>query len=142
MDLDQARDFVRSNHRAVLATRSARGIQQSPVLVGVDDEGRLVVSSRETAYKTGHLRADPWAQLCVLPDPFFGAWVYVEGEAEVVSLPEAMEPLVDYYRAVSGEAEDWDEYRAGMQREGRVIIRVTPLRAGPDRHDRGVGGTP
>jgi PPOX class probable F420-dependent enzyme len=133
MDLDVARDFVRSHHRAVLATRTSRGIQQSPVVVGVDEEGRLTISSREAAYKTKHLRRDPWAQLCVMNDRFFGEWIYVEGEADVVSLPEAMEPLVDYYRGISGEAEDWDDYRAGMERERRVIIRVTPLRAGPDR---------
>jgi PPOX class probable F420-dependent enzyme len=133
MDLDRARDFVRSHHRAVLATRSEAGIQQSPVLVGVDEAGRLTISSRETAYKTRHLRRDPWAQLCVLNDGFFGDWVYVEGEAEVVSLPDAMEPLVDYYRGIAGEADDWDAYRAGMERERRVIIRVTPHRAGPDR---------
>ena len=133
MDLDHARDFVRSHHRAVLATKTRGGIQQSPVLVGLDDAGRLTVSSRETAYKTRNLRSNPWAQLCVLQDGFFGRWVYVEGDAEVVSLPEAMEPLVEYYRGISGEADDWDEYRAGMERERRVIVRITPLRAGPDR---------
>ena len=133
MDLDRAREYVRTHHRAVLATRTRSGIQQSPVLVGVDDEGRLTVSSRETAFKTRNLRADPWAQLCVLSDGFFGDWVYVEGAADVVPLPAAMEPLVEYYRGIAGEAEDWDDYRAGMERERRVIIRITPTRAGPDR---------
>jgi len=133
MDLDKARDFVRSHHRAVLATRTSSGVQQSPVLVGVDKLGRLTVSSRETAFKTKNLHVDPWAQLCVIKDGFFGDWVYVEGEAEVVSLPEALEPLVEYYRGISGEAEDWDEYRTAMTRERRVIIRITPTRAGPDR---------
>jgi PPOX class probable F420-dependent enzyme len=134
MDLEKAREFVRSHHRAVLATRTEDGgIQQSPVLVGVDDEGRLVVSSREAAYKTRNLRRDRWAQLCVLPDSFFGEWAYVEGDAEVVPLPEAMEPLVEYYRGISGEHDDWDEYRRSMAAERRVLIRITARRAGPDR---------
>lgn len=134
MDLDEARRFVAQHHRAVLATRSADGgVQQSPVLVGVDGAGRLTVSSRETAYKTKNLRRDPWAQLCVLNDAFFGAWIYVEGQAEILSLPDAMEPLVDYYRNVTGEHDDWDDYRASMRRERRVLLRIEPRRAGPDR---------
>jgi PPOX class probable F420-dependent enzyme len=134
VNLDHARDFVREHHRAVLTTRSRDGgIQQSPVLVSVDAEGRLTVSSRETAYKTRNLRRDPWAQLCVFTNRFFGDWVVVEGEAEVVSLPEAMEPLVDYYRGVAGEHGDWDEYRASMEKEARVLIRIEPHRAGPDK---------
>jgi PPOX class probable F420-dependent enzyme len=132
MDLDRALDFVRSNHRAVLATRTADGIQQSPVLVGVAEDGRLLVSSREAAYKTRNLRRDPWAQLCVLNDGFFGDWIYLEGEAEVTSLPEAMDSLIEYYRGISGET-DWEEYQAGMEREHRVVIRIAPTRAGPDR---------
>lgn len=134
MDLEQAREFGRGNHHAVLATRTAAGgIQQSPVLVGVDDAGRFVVSSRETAYKTRNLRRDPWAQLCVLNDRFFGEWIFVEGRAEIVSLPEAMEPLVDYFRQVAGEHSDWDDYRASMERERRVLLRIDAERAGPDR---------
>jgi PPOX class probable F420-dependent enzyme len=134
MDLDQARDFVRSHHRAVLATRrSSGGIQQTPVAAGIDDEGHLVVSSREGAYKTRNLRRDPWAQLCVFTDRFFGEWVWVEGEVQVVSLPEAMEPLVEYYRAVAGEHPNWDEYRESMRQERRVLLRMHPHTAGPDR---------
>lgn len=133
MDLDRARTFAATNHRAVLATRTRDGgIQQSPVLVGVDEHGHFIISSRETAFKTKNLRRDPWAQLCILPDAFFGDWVLVEGRADVRSLPEAMEPLVDYFRRVAGEHDDWDGYRDSMRREQRVLIRVEALRAGPD----------
>jgi PPOX class probable F420-dependent enzyme len=134
MDLDEARGFIRSNHRGVLANRRpSGGIQQTPVLVTVDDEGRAIISSRETAYKTRNLRRDPWAQLCVFTDRFFGSWVYVEGTAEVVSLPEAMDLLIDYYKRFPGENPDWDEYRERMRREKRVLLRIRLERAGPDR---------
>ncbi|MCH1865779.1 PPOX class F420-dependent oxidoreductase [Nocardioides sp. CFH 31398] len=134
MDLDRVRVFAERHHRAVLATRTpSGGVQQSPVLVAVDDAGRFCVSSRETAYKTKNLRADGWAQLCVFTDAFFGTWYYVEGTTEVLSLPDAMEPLVDYYRRAAGEHDDWDSYRAEMEREKRVLLRVTAERAGPDR---------
>jgi PPOX class probable F420-dependent enzyme len=134
MDLDQARTFVGNHHRAVLATRTRDGgIQQSPVLVGVDADGHLIISSRETAFKTRNLRRDPWAQLCVFTDGFFGDWVVVAGMADILSLPDAMEPLVDYYRRLAGEHSDWEEYRDTMRREKRVLIRIEPRQAGPDR---------
>src|SRR3954447_11168711 len=133
MDLDAAREFMREHHRAVLATRRAGAIQQSPVLVNVDGEGRAIISSRETAYKVINLRRDPWAQLCVFTDRFFGSWIYAEGEAEVLSLPEAMDPLIDYYKRFPNENPDWDQYRERMRRERRVLIRIALERAGPDR---------
>ena len=134
MDLDEARRFLREHHRGVLATRDANGrVQQSPVLVNIDGEGRAIISSRETAYKARNLRRDPWAQACVFTDRFFGRWLYVEGRAEVLSLPEAMDPLIDYYKRFPDENPDWDEYRARMERERRVLIRIELERAGPDR---------
>ncbi|HZJ07620.1 MAG TPA: PPOX class F420-dependent oxidoreductase [Nocardioidaceae bacterium] len=134
MELENAREFARRHHRAVLATRTQDGgIQQSLVLVGVDGEGRFTVSSREAAYKTRNLRRDPRAQLCIFTDSFFGEWIFVEGDADVLSLPEAMEPLVDYFRAVAGHHDNWDEYRQSMRDERRVLIRLEPRRAGPDR---------
>ena len=134
MNLDAARDFLREHHRGVLATRrSGGGIQQSPVIATVDAEGRVVISSREPAMKTKNLRRDPWAQLCTFTDKFVGPWVYVEGSGEVVSLPEAMDLLIDYYQRFPGENPDWDDYRARMERERRVLIRLTIERAGPDR---------
>jgi PPOX class probable F420-dependent enzyme len=131
---DDAREFVVSNHRAVLVTRrSGGGLQTSPVLVGVDGEGRLVISTREGAYKTRNLRGDPTAVLCVFSDRFFGRWMQIEGTAQVVSLPEAMDGLVDYYRRISGEHPDWDDYRRAMRQQRRVLLRVSIDRVGPDR---------
>ena len=135
MDLAEARAFLRDNHRGVLATRSAGGgVQQSPVLINVDGEGRGIISSRETAYKVRNLRRDPWAQACVFTDRFFGQWLFVEGRAQVLSLPEAIDPLIDYYKRFPDENPDWDHYRARMERERRVLIRIELDRAGPDLH--------
>ncbi len=134
MDLEAAREFIREHHRAVLATRrSDGGVQQTPVLVNVDGEGRAIISSRETAYKVRNLRRDPWAQVCVITERFFGVWIYAEGRAEVLSLPEAMDPLIDYYKRFPDENPDWNDYRERMRREKRVLIRITLERAGPDR---------
>ncbi|MGN6598474.1 MAG: PPOX class F420-dependent oxidoreductase [Actinomycetes bacterium] len=134
MDLEEARRYVAEHHRAVLATlRQDDTPQLSPVTAAVDQQGRVVVSSRETAYKVRNLRRTPRAWLCVFPDEFFGRWVQVEGDVEIVSLPEALEPLVDYYRSVSGEHPDWDDYRRAMVEEQRCVIRVNLTRAGPDR---------
>ena len=132
VDTDEALAFLRSNHRAVIATTRADGTtQMSPITVGVDREGRVVVSSRETAYKVRHLHAMPYAAVCAFTDEFFGEWLQVEGPVDVVPLPEAMEPLVEYYRAISGEHPDWDDYRAAMERDRRVILRMTVERVGP-----------
>ena len=135
MTPDQAREFVTDNHRAVMIThRSAGGLQTSPVLVGVDSDGKVVISTRETAYKVRNLRRRPTATLCVFNDNFFGSWIQIDGTAELVPLPGAMDGLIDYYRRISGEHPDWDDYRAAMVRDRRVVVRITLTRAGPDFH--------
>jgi PPOX class probable F420-dependent enzyme len=133
VDIASAQEFLRTNHRAVLATTRLDGRPQlSPVTVALDDAGRVVISTRETAIKVKHLRRDPHATLVVLNDGFFGEWIQVEGTAEIVSLPDAMELLVDYYRSVSGEHPDWDEYRQAMIDQRRVVVRFPIERAGPN----------
>jgi PPOX class probable F420-dependent enzyme len=133
MDLDVARDFVRQHHRAVMVTNRADGRPQlSPVTCGLDADGHVVVSTRETAIKTKNLRRNPAVSLCVFSEEFYGPWIQIDGTAEVVSLPDAMEPLVEYYRTVSGEHPNWAEYRAAMEHDQRVIVRVEPTRAGPN----------
>jgi PPOX class probable F420-dependent enzyme len=134
MQLERAREFIRVNHRAVLATNRADGRPQlSPVTVGVGADGRVLISTREAAMKTKNLVRDPRVSLCVMNDGFFGDWVQAEGTAEIIRLPEAMDLLVDYYRRISGEHPDWDDYRNAMRRDRRVIAAVTLTRAGPDR---------
>ena len=132
MDIDEAIEYVRAHHNAVLGTLKQDGTPQlSPVTVGVDDAGRVIISTRQTAYKVRHLRRDPRAWLCVLPDGFYGKWLQLDGTVELVDLPEAMDGLVSYYRGISGEHPDWDEYRAAMERDQRLLIRITVTKAGP-----------
>lgn len=134
MDIESARKFISENHRAILVTRRTDGgVQTSPITIGVDGDGYAVVSSRQTAYKVKNLRRNPRATVCVLNDQFFGSWIQIEGTAEIVELPEAMEGLVDYYRRISGEHPDWDDYRRAMEKDQRVLVRIDIERAGPDR---------
>jgi PPOX class probable F420-dependent enzyme len=133
VDTSEALDFLRQHHQGVLSvTRSDGKPAMSPVTAAVDGGGLVVISSRETAYKVKHLRARPYASYCGFTDRFYGSWVQVEGPVRIIPLPEAMEPLVDYYRSISGEHPDWDDYRAAMEREQRVIIAITPERVGPN----------
>jgi PPOX class probable F420-dependent enzyme len=133
MDVDQVREFVKTNHRAVLATRrqSDGRPQLSPVGVGLGSDGRLLVSTRDTAIKTKNVRRDPHVSLCLLNDGFYGDWAQVDGVAEIVELPEAMDLLVEYYRAAAGEHPDWDDYRSAMVRERRVVLVIDVERVGP-----------
>jgi PPOX class probable F420-dependent enzyme len=134
MDLGKARAFIKENHRAVMMTYRQDGRPQlSPVAAGLDAEGRVVVSTRETAYKTRNLRRDPRVSLCVFMEKFYGDWIQIDGTTEVLSLPEALEPLVDYYKRTWGEHPDWAEYREAMVKEKRVLLVITLERAGPDR---------
>jgi PPOX class probable F420-dependent enzyme len=131
-DIEHALAFIARHHRAVMSTFRSDGLPaMSPMLCGVDGDGKVVVSTRETAMKVAHLRRDPRVALCVFTDKFFGSWVQVEGRAEIVSLPEAMDGLVDYYRRAVGEHPDWDDYRTAMERERRCLVRIEVTRAGP-----------
>ncbi len=132
VDRDGLLEFLRPRHHLILLTRRRDGSPQaSPVTAGVDTAGRIVISTYPERAKVANLRREPACSALVLSEDFGGPWVQVEGTAEVLDLPEALEPLVDYYRAISGEHPDWDEYRAAMRTQGKALIRLTPERWGP-----------
>ncbi|WP_306324081.1 MULTISPECIES: PPOX class F420-dependent oxidoreductase [unclassified Streptomyces] len=132
VSLDELLDFVRPRHRALLITARADGTPQaSPLTCGVDGDGRIVVSTYPERAKTRNAKRDPRVSLVVLSDEWNGPWVQVDGVAEVIDSPDSVEPLVEYFRCISGEHPDWDEYREAMRKQGKSIIRVTPQKWGP-----------
>jgi len=134
MEIQPAQEFIAKNHRAVMMTYKRDGSPQlSPILIGVDAEGVGIVSSRETAYKVKNLRRAPRVSICVFNDKFYGRWIQVDGTAEIISMPEALEPLVDYYQRVVGEHPAWEEYREAMGKEKRVLIRIKFEQVGPTK---------
>ena len=129
---DELLDFIRPRHHAILMTTRKDGRpQSSPNTCGVDGEGRIVISTYPERAKVTNIRRDPRVSVCVLSDDFGGAWVQVDGVAEVIDLPESVEPLVEYFRVISGEHPDWDEYRQAMRDQGKSLIRVTIESWGP-----------
>ena len=132
MEIEKGLDYVRDNSRAVLATRRRDGSpQMSPVTLAVVDN-EIIMSTRETAIKTWNLRRDPVSWLCVFPDKWLGRWVQLQCRADIVSLPDAMDLLIDYYRTLSGEHPDWDDYRRAMTEDQRCMVKFEIDAAGPD----------
>lgn len=132
VDLAELLDFVRPRHRMLLSTFRADGSPQlSPVSGGVDDDGRLVIATYPNRAKTRNAQRNPKVSVCVLSDEWNGGWVQVDGDAEVLHMPDAEDALVDYFRSIAGEHSDWDEYRAAMRLQNKSLIRITPTRWGP-----------
>ena len=132
IDRDGLLEFVRPRHHLVMTTRRRNGsLQSSPVTAGVDEHGRLVVSSYPERAKVANIRRNPRVSVLVLSDDFGGPWVQVETTGTVIELPDAVEPLVDYFRAISGEHPDWAEYRQAMIDQGKCLIRLDPVSWGP-----------
>ena len=130
--LPELLEFIRPRHKMLLSTFRADGsLHSSPVTGGVDEQGRIVIATYPQRAKCVNIRRNPSASVVILSDDFNGAYVQVDGEAEVIDLPEAVEPLVDYFRVISGEHSDWAEYRRAMVDQGKCLIRITPRRWGP-----------
>jgi PPOX class probable F420-dependent enzyme len=132
VDLAGLLEFVRPRPKMIITTRRAGGAPQlSPVTGGVDERGRIVVSTYPERAKTHNLRRDPACSVLVLSDDFGGAWVQVDGSAEVIDAPDSVEPLVEYFRCIAGEHSDWPQYRQAMLDQGKSLIRISIRRWGP-----------
>jgi PPOX class probable F420-dependent enzyme len=132
VDKEELLAFLRERHHMILLTwRRGGGVQGSPVTAGVDAEGRIVISTYPARAKAANVARQPTASVIVLSEDFNGPWVQVDGGAELITLPDALEPLVDYFRSISGEHPDWAEYRSAMTAQGKALIRITPTRWGP-----------
>ena len=133
VEMDHAKQFLAKHHWGILATRRKNGqLQMSPVTVGLDGNGRAVISSRETAYKVNNLRRDPQAALCAITSSFHGeGWVQINGSAKIISLPDALDTLVHLHRQAYGEHKNWAEFHDRMVREKRVIICIDIESVGP-----------
>jgi len=132
VDRAELTEFLSTRHRAMLATTRRDGSSQlSPVTCGIDGQGRLVVSTYPSRAKVANIHRDPRVSAMVISDDWDGPWVQIDGRAEVLDLPEALDGLVDYYRCIAGEHPDWDEYRAAMSKQGKCLIRMTIERWGP-----------
>ena len=132
VERDALLEFIRPRHHGILATTRRDGRPQlSPVTMGVDAAGRIVVSTYPERAKSQNAARNQQASMCVLSDEFGGEWVQVDGLIEVIGQPEAIDALVEYYRSISGEHPDWDEYRAAMVEQGKVLLRLTIDRWGP-----------
>lgn len=132
VSLEELLTFVRPRHAMVLTTFRADGsLQSSPVTGGVDEQGRIVIASYPQRAKSVNIARTPRASVTVLSEEFHGPYVQIDGDAERIDLPEAVEPLVGYFRSVAGEHSDWDEYRQAMVDQGKCLLRITPRRWGP-----------
>ena len=132
VEREELLDFVRPRHQMILLTQRAEGSPQaSPVTGGLDDSGRIVIATYPDRAKTRNVRARPTASVLVLSPEWNDAWVQVDGDAEVLDVPEALDAFVEYFRNISGEHSDWDEYRQAMLDQGKSLIRITPTRWGP-----------
>lgn len=133
MEISDVQKFLIDNHRGVLVARKRDGSPQITLVTpAVDDEGRVIVSSRGITYKVKNLRRDPRVALLVMGEQFSGSKYYqIQGRAEVIPLPEAMDGLLDFYRRIRRMSAD--EARKKIVEEGRVLIRIDIESVGPQR---------
>ena len=133
MEISYAKGFLKNNHHGCLVTRKKDGSLQmtlvSPVL-GAD--GNVIITARDTTYKVKNIKRNPQVSLLVYGDTFHGSnYIQIDGKAEVIPHPAAMDIVLDWHRKIRGEPASWDEIRQKTLAEGRIVIRVNIEKVGP-----------
>ncbi|WP_186627759.1 PPOX class F420-dependent oxidoreductase [Rhodococcus sp. BP22] len=132
VDRSEILDFVAPRHHLTLITgKRDGGVQVSPVTAGLDSEGRIVIATYPERAKVHNIRRNPSVTALIHSDEWNDAYVQIDGTAEIIDLPDSVEPLVEYFRSVAGEHSDWDEYREAMRKQGKSLIRITIESWGP-----------
>jgi PPOX class probable F420-dependent enzyme len=133
MELSDARKFVKEHHHGVLVARKKDGSLQitlvSPV---VDAVGNVILTARDSTYKVKNIKRDPRISLLVFGEQFHGSnYIQIDGKAEVIEHPQAMDLVLDWHRQIRGLPEDWDALKKKTLSEGRIAIRITIEKVGP-----------
>ena len=139
MEIAEAQEFLKHNHHGVLVARKKDGSLQmtlvSPV-IGID--GKVIITARDTTYKVKNIKRNPQISLLVYGEKFNGSnYIQIDGKAEVIPHPQAMDIVLDWHRQIRGEPKSWEEIRQKTLAEGRLAIRVTIEKVGPQNRTQG-----
>lgn len=125
-------EFATGKHSFVLTTTRRDGRPQMSLVTGtITPEGELLISSYPQRAKTHNIKNNPNVSVLIMGGAFNAAWIQVDGTAQAIDMPDAGDGLVEYFRGISGEHSDWDEYRQAMQDQGKSIIRIDPTSWSP-----------
>jgi PPOX class probable F420-dependent enzyme len=139
MEMTEAQEFLKDNHHGVLVARKKDGsLQMTLVSPVIGRAGKVVITARDTTFKVKNIRRNPQVSLLVYGDKFNGSnYIQIDGQAEVIPHPEAMEIVLDWHRQIRGEPSNWEEVRRKTLAEGRIAILVTINKVGPQTRTRG-----
>lgn len=139
MEITEAQEFLKDNHHGVLVARKKDGsLQMTLVSPVIGRAGKVVITARDTTFKVKNIRRNPQVSLLVYGDKFNGSnYIQIDGQAEVIPHPEAMEIVLDWHRQIRGEPSNWEEVRRKTLAEGRIAILVTINKVGPQTRTRG-----
>ena len=135
MDISEAKGFLKGKEHGVLVARKKDGsLQMTLVSPVIGANGDLIITSRETTYKVKNIKRNPQISLLVFGEKFNGSnYIQVDGKAEIIPQPQAMDIILDWHRQIRGEPENWDDIKKKTIAERRIAMRINIDKVGPQR---------